>query len=118
MDDRIVDRVVSALTNVECRQICQYLVERDDSSATLYELVGVVNTETRSDSPSSAPPPDSDVRLRTELHHLHLPKLEAACIIEYHSERRVVEASPALPVAGELARAINDADHGSCGRCS
>lgn len=70
---------------------------------SLSELSTSILKQDRHTSPVEADPA-TVTRIETSLHHVHLPKLAASGLVEYDSERRVVEPTARLDqVAPSLA---------------
>lgn len=53
--------------------------------------VDALATELRDRTPQGFAPAASDVRLESELHHVHLPKLTDAGVLEYDHDARTVD---------------------------
>ena len=89
-DDSSVDAVDTAmglLADRRRRAVLRYL-DRSDGTATLTELAEAIASESRNPDPSTisdlAGASSRDVRaVRISLHHVHVPKLDAAGAIEY-----------------------------------
>lgn len=84
-----LDQVFELLSNRRRRYALYYLYEQDDGVATLDELAAhVVTLESRNEETTV----EADVtekfstQVRTELQHIHLPKLEDAGVLE-HDQR-------------------------------
>lgn len=89
-DDSSADAVATAmgiLADRDRRAVLRYL-DRSGGTATLTELAEAIATETRNPDPATisdlADVSSRDVReLRISLHHVHVPKLDAAGAIDY-----------------------------------
>lgn len=81
------------------RAVCQYVAASVDTEVTLEEVTTHVVTEERSDGPGSVADGEHSRRVSTELHHVHLPKLDEAAVLRYEPESHLVWSGPELPVA-------------------
>ena len=96
-----IDRIILALSSAQCCSVCRFLADETDDVTTLQELTTHVVTEELSDGEHRLA--DADYRhAAIELHHVHLPKLADADVIEYAPDRGIVRAGSALPIALEL----------------
>lgn len=90
--------VYKAVAASQRRTVCQYLAATDDPPVTLEEVASHVV--------SAQQPSHVDQtryrRVRTGLHHTHLPKLADAGILQYDDTQQLVWGDSALPVAIEL----------------
>ncbi|ADB60863.1 hypothetical protein Htur_1979 [Haloterrigena turkmenica DSM 5511] len=82
-----VDTAMGILADRNRRAVLRYL-DRSDGTATLTELAEAIATDTRNPDPTTisdlADVSSRDVReVRISLHHLHVPKLDAAGAIDY-----------------------------------
>lgn len=90
MDDSIVD----VLGDARSRRILDHLADRtrpvglNALARVLVESTGLQESEETTD------------RIAVELHHLHLPKMQALGLIDYDACRRVVAERPAGGDAG------------------
>lgn len=103
MPEPRLDTVCDALAAQKRRDVCRYVAATDRDVVTLDDLAGYVESEVR-DSGSPSGTTDSGRETRTRLHHVELPKLADAGVIEYEPGRRVVTEGPALPIAADLVR--------------
>ena len=85
-----LDTIFEILANRRRRHVLYYLYEQPDGVATLEELSGVVESieaETQTDANDDD---ERRERIKTELHHAHLPKLEDAGVIEHDRRSETV----------------------------
>lgn len=75
---RHLDRVFEVLADRRRRLVLSYLVAEDADAATVGELLDYVVARSGDTSTDR----DADT-VRTQLHHNHLPKLDAAGVIDY-----------------------------------
>jgi hypothetical protein len=102
-----LDELFEVLANEERRRLLGYLESTDEHVVTFSELVEHVTDE--SDALSN----DDRDRAAVNLHHNHLPKLEAANVAEYDPRSETVRYR-GEPVVGdwvELARDYESAHH-------
>jgi hypothetical protein len=78
----VIDRLCTALRSETRRFIPQYFEEFDEERATLEEL-----TEYAHERATTAASRDE---LKTQLHHIHLPTLADAGLLEYDPKSNVV----------------------------
>lgn len=109
MKDQYLDVASEGLAHPYRRLVCQYLAGRDDPLVTLVELSEYVSQQ---QGRSVAPGIESDVSrdVRLHLHHVHLPKLDDADIVEYDAGRQLVERGVAFPGAVAFLWGITEAD--------
>jgi hypothetical protein len=89
-------RILGALSGRDRRIVCYYL--REHGSASVETLADLVTGWI-----AAGPGPDESVdhgEVRIALHHVHLPSLDAAGVVEYDPEAGRV-AFAGLPPAGE-----------------
>ena len=80
-----LDQVFDVLANRRRRYVLYYLREVDDGVATVQDVAEyVLGTEDELDVS------DTLRSIDTALHHVHLPKLEAAGIVEYDSRSETI----------------------------
>jgi len=93
---RSVDAGFGAVADARRRYALYYLRERE--SATLDELATVVAgwRAAREDPTGGVTPADRD-RVRTELHHVHLPALASAGAVSYDADAGVVTLESLSP---------------------
>lgn len=99
-----LDAVCDALAGRRRRAVCRYVATTDRDALALDELAGHVEPDVP-DGDSRQRPGD-DAEARTRLHHVGLPKLADADVIEYHPKRGIVTEGPALSLAADLIRAV------------
>ena len=109
MEDRDHDSLFGALADPRRRQICRSIACADEPVVTLEELAGAVEPADEPNSTSHASETWSPQDARTTLHHVHLPKLAEAGVVEYSPEERSVGTGEAFPLALDLLRTIEDA---------
>lgn len=107
-----IDAIFECLAAEERRQVCRYLLSREDRAATVEDLLVYLATERRVDDDRSRGESDHRRRIATGLRHVHLPKLTEADVVEYDPDHPVVEAGPALPATEPLLRAVETHDDG------
>ncbi len=105
MGNQQIDAVFDALADGERRHVCRYLEDCGDPVVTLADLTTYVARETLS-GPEMPTTPGTDQResIRVTLHHVHLPKLDAADVVEYDAQRNLVVPDTFLPMAAGFAR--------------
>lgn len=86
--DQSIKAILEMLANERRRCIIYYL--REHESAVVDTLIDHVRTHERGGKPVS-PDPSRRERLRVELLHTHLPKLENAGVIEFERTGEYVE---------------------------
>ncbi|MFC4451678.1 DUF7344 domain-containing protein [Halorussus aquaticus] len=77
-----IDRILKVLRNKERRKIVEHFANSDTDTASMEALADQlarlsVETDGSAESPTDA--------TRTQLHHVHLPKLEDHGVVEYDS---------------------------------
>ncbi|MFP8954166.1 hypothetical protein ACLI4Z_14530 [Natrialbaceae archaeon A-arb3/5] len=87
-----LDLVFDILSNRRRRYVLYYLYEQPDGVATVEEVTNNVTTlERRSTEPNSVAHPKAQTgQIRTELQHIHLPKLEDAGVLEHDQRSETV----------------------------
>lgn len=106
MNPRTHDQVIAALADPRRRRVCTYVAAADDPVVALEELVQFVADG------APGPPATGDAscsRIATRLHHVHLPLLDDAAIVDYDAGERSVGTGSAFPVAIELLEELADA---------
>lgn len=106
MSPRTHDQLIPALADPRRRRICTYVAVADDPVVAFEELVSAVVDG------APGPPTAGDAsrsRTATRLHHVHLPLLDDAEIVDYDAGERSVAIGSAFPVAIELLERIADA---------
>ncbi len=78
--EHIIDRILNALSDEHCRYILYHLSHHDP--ATLDSICDTIsqNTTRHSDYHSTR---EQKEKIKTTLHHIHLPKLDTLGLIEY-----------------------------------
>ena len=89
------------------RHACRYLAAQDDLVVTLEELTWAVADEECAATGASVAGTD-DRRIATTLHHVHLPKLDEAGVLEYDVDRGTVTADAGLAAVRELLEVLHD----------
>ena len=113
MDRRDLDVLFDALADAHRRRVCRVIADGEGFAVTLEELAGSADAaEDVEPAPSTAEGGDRRDGA-AGLHHVHLPKLRDASIVEYDCERRTVRTDGAFPVAMELVRLVEEADEGT-----
>lgn len=90
--DTSVDAVMDLLTDERRRHVLECLRDRD-VAITLPDLAQDVAVR-ESAEPRTAIEPETIRTVATSLHHLHVPKLAAAGVVEYDPDRKLVAANP------------------------
>ncbi|WP_136715884.1 DUF7344 domain-containing protein [Halorientalis salina] len=83
-----LDTLMETLAKRERRRLLYYLREHD--TATQQELVDVLTGWAATDRDRGTVTKDDWVRMQTALHHVHLPRLEHANLVEYDPSIDVV----------------------------
>ena len=81
-----IDTVLELLSECERRKLLEYLIEGEDDTATVEELLDHL-VDDEADRTGEIP---SRARFKTSLYHVHLPKLANAGILDYDSRSRQV----------------------------
>jgi DNA-binding transcriptional ArsR family regulator len=81
---RRLDRAFRLLAAPERRVLLSVLQERDGGPVDVSTLARDLSTRLREHDPDRARTPDD---LQIALHHVHLPKLEAAGVVEWSDDR-------------------------------
>lgn len=87
-----VDATLSAVADDHRRAVLRSLAESDESALSLDGLVDRVAERVDDGEPSTDA---REQRLRTTLHHTHLPKLAACGLVVHDAERNRIEAGSA-----------------------
>lgn len=103
------DAIYRALCAEPRRQICRTMVEGDGSTtlAALSEEIEIADGS--GNEPFYEDGRESDPTT-VELHHVHLPLLDDAAILEYDSADREVRPGPELQTANNVISAIETDD--------
>jgi hypothetical protein len=80
------DELLDLIAHERRRAVVRRLIEADDGRASVAELVPETGGEPG--------PTERDIRVRIELHHHHLPKLERAGVVEYDPRNGDVRYRP------------------------
>ncbi|SDR08961.1 DUF7344 domain-containing protein [Natronobacterium texcoconense] len=97
-----IDTVLEALADYRRRKVCEYLVRE----GTCIETADVVTHLSAELSTSSTASPTSNQRLEVGLHHVHLPLLDDADVLEYDDRANSVEPDRNLAVAETILEAV------------
>lgn len=92
------DVVLSALGHEYRRVIFRLLSNADDGTMEVTALMDGVAARTRKEE---VPTEENRQRVRTAIHHIHLPKLESQGLVRYDSETGRVEQVP-IPLLQDL----------------
>ena len=97
--ERPIDRdaVFRLLAEKRRRHALYYLRKSDSGSVVLTELTDGVLASTAG-VPTEEVPDEEYVSLLHELHHVHLPKLAEAGVVDYYPERHLVGFAKYLPL--------------------
>ncbi|WP_254280386.1 DUF7344 domain-containing protein [Haloarcula marina] len=82
------DQTLSLLASARRRTVVAVLAEAADTTHTLDSLAARVAEREAVDGGEDVP----THRVTADLHHVHLPKLDAAGVLEYDSDQRTVVA--------------------------
>lgn len=93
----------------EHRRIVLAVLEDRQRSVTVDDLAKAV-VERDYHAPSTEVGDETVTRIETTLHHLHLPKLDGAGVVEYDPERRLAEPTAQFDRIEPHFSAIIDAD--------
>lgn len=105
-ESEVLDRLFDTLSHSRRRRVLSLLLEH--GSLPLADLADEVATRERDETIAEIPPADV-LDVYTSLYHVHVPKLEAASLVEYSQSRDEVAL-----VDGCLAELV--ADHLDCAR--
>ena len=86
-----IETALTLLAKTQRRSILSVMINRDENVVPFDELVEHVGQERSSPESNRATDP-SNRKLR--LRHIHLPRLEAAGILEYDESRNMVQYQP------------------------
>ena len=111
MEDRDSDSLFGALADPRRRRICWQLARTDDAVVTLDELAASIGPGERRESSPPAAEAGSLATFRTELYHVHLPKLDDAAVVEYAPDSGEVRTGRAFPIALDLLRAVEPVEY-------
>ncbi|MFD1586104.1 hypothetical protein ACFR9U_03855 [Halorientalis brevis] len=106
LDERAVtDALFDSLANGTRRRVLRYL-DAVGGTTPLPQLVSALASEESSRSLDAEPRPRDD-RIRLSLRHVHLPKLQAAGLIEWEDDCVALSATAtALPLSRPLPRGL------------
>lgn len=93
--DSSAGEIFSVLAHEYRRSAVSYLARRD-ATVSVGELVDAVADEL------DARGGDDRARLAIALHHVHLPKMDAAGVVSYDHERDAIDPAPELHRAGAV----------------
>lgn len=105
-----LDAVFDALADPHRRHVCRHISDTDETEVSLDELAVNVGRKARSGHDACAPDVDSRDDLKAHLHHVHLPKLDVAGIVEYDAGNHLVEPDAFLVVASRAVRTCEAVD--------
>lgn len=105
MDDGFPDEdLVACLSNPRRRYAVWYLQQH--SNPVPVATLAAEITAWEQDTSTTTVSQDAVERVRIALHHNHLPRLEAAGIVEHDTEREQVEATDCTRMAERLRRQL------------
>lgn len=104
------DTVLDLCRNQHRRVVLAVLIDQQ-RSLTLNDLRNTVIKHNHHTSINEAPTEDI-TRIQLELQHIHIPKLEATGVIEYDSNRQLVEPTEQFDKLQPYLSTIIDADPG------
>ena len=108
MTTSTLDLVFATLSDPQRRLVCRRVADADGDAVPLEDLIAFVADDPAA-FPDSEPRCDRRSRVETRLHHVHLPKLDDAAIVEYDREMGSVTADSSFPIAMDLLRTAADA---------
>lgn len=91
------------------RRVVLAVLANEQRPLTLTDLTRAVDEYTHRGTASEAPS-DASRRIRISLHHIHLPKLAEAGLVDYDPEEGVVEPTEKLDRAQPQLSALVEAD--------
>lgn len=106
MEDRSLDSLFVALADQRRRSVCRYIARTGEPVVTLDELAASVSPKEQPVPASPAAEAGADENVRVSLHHVHLPKLDDAAIVEYARERKAVRTGTSFPLALDLLQTV------------
>jgi DNA-binding transcriptional ArsR family regulator len=74
------DRTLQLLADEQRRELLRFLIETDKDVVTVDDLVAA----------AAGPDPAETQRTRIEIHHVHLPKLDDAGVVDYDPEHGLI----------------------------
>lgn len=103
--DRSLRNYLAVLRDTDRRTVVSVLAE-EDTPVSLSLLADAVAAETRGVSSDASH--SGRERLKTELHHAHLPKLDEAGVLEYSPEDHLVAPTDETSSARRVAATLTD----------
>lgn len=88
----VLDRLFDCLSDSRRRLVCHVLAAADGRTVEVSDVVDAVVARERSGSTPA--PADHRENVAIDLHHVQLPKLDAAGIVEYDPDARTVTYRP------------------------
>ena len=82
----LTDEALNLIAEQRRRQIIRYLKENDNRQISIDDLATCISEDSDRDRGCI----NFEKRLRVELYHAHLPKLETAGVVDYDEDRDVV----------------------------
>lgn len=98
--------VTEAIAPPTRRAVCRYVVATDDTVVTLGEVATYVVTDEQVERDSSVTDSAAYRHVLLELHHVHLPKLADAGVLQYESDRKLARVGSNLPMATDIIQEI------------
>ena len=102
------DKLLSLLAEECRREIVRHLSRNSTSAVSLDELVSEISNTVADSGEGDSPTADT---LRIELHHKHLPKLDAMGILDYDPRSHTVRYQGSTDVEA-LLRAVEESGRG------
>jgi hypothetical protein len=99
------------LCRVQQRRIVLSVLADEHRPLTVRDLTHVITTHNH-DAPLTEVPEKAVTQIQVSLHHIHLPKLEAAGVIEYDPKNQLVELTNEFDQLQPALSTIVDADPG------
>lgn len=100
--------IYEALSSSRRRAACQFVAAATDDAVTLEEIATYTTTAEKIEQRGSVADEEHCDQIRAELHHTHLPKLDATGLVLYDSESHVVRPGPKLPAASKLLQSSSE----------
>jgi len=102
------DSALEALADWQRRTLCTYLLNRSDDLYTYEEALTHLETEAQDAVDGVGSPSIRTDDLAHRLHHIHLPKLADADVIEYDAEQRLIRPDRMLSTIEPILDAFDD----------
>ena len=102
------DAALEALADWQRRTLCEYLLNRSDELYTYEEALTHLETEARDAVDDVGSPSVRTDDIEHRLHHIHLPKLAAADVIEYDAEERLIRPGRMLSTIEPILDAFDE----------